>query len=90
MAQWRLKPKHFPEPDVDVWPEHWEVLQLFSRLSTQWRTGVSGPTGLDYPVFFHELTRAGIQGEAFDDALADLRIIEIEALQQLHKENSNG
>jgi len=87
MAAWRLKPEHFKEPDVDVWPEHWDVLMLFIRLSTQWRVGAGGATGLDYSVFFHELDRAGVSGEALDDALDKLRVMESEALAQFRKQS---
>lgn len=36
--------------DYEVWPENWPVLQMWSRVQTQWRTSVSGVIGLDYSV----------------------------------------
>lgn len=33
---------------LDVWPENWLPMQVFSRLGTQWRVGMGGATGLDY------------------------------------------
>ncbi len=42
-----------PEPiaapdEFEVWEENWPVVELFLRVQTQWRTGMSGPVGLDY------------------------------------------
>jgi len=33
-------------------PENWDVICLFIRVQTQWRVGMSGPVGLDYPAVF--------------------------------------
>ena len=81
-----LKLKHYPEPHVEVWPEHWDVLQLFKRNASQWRVGGGGPIGLAYNVLFHELERAGTTGDDFDDAIACMRIIEQAALEEIHKD----
>lgn len=35
-------------PDVEVWPDNVETVQCFIGLSTQWRSGMNGVTGLDY------------------------------------------
>lgn len=34
--------------DFEVWPESWLPFQVFAEVSTQWRVGAGGPTGLDY------------------------------------------
>lgn len=80
-----MKAKHYPEPEVVVWPENWSALQLFSRLSTQWRMGASGPAALDYPVFYRDLDRTGITGAAFDDVMWRIGVIEGAALKCLHE-----
>lgn len=36
------------EENFVVWESNWEVVQMFLRLQTQWRTNMSGVTGLDY------------------------------------------
>lgn len=36
------------DSDFEVWPENWLPFQVFSQVSTQWRVGYGGPTGLDY------------------------------------------
>lgn len=35
-------------PAFEVWEENWPIVQFFASLSTQWRHGMAGPTGLDY------------------------------------------
>jgi hypothetical protein len=35
-------------PHFEVWEENWEAVEMFLRLQTQWRIGMSGRTGLDY------------------------------------------
>ena len=77
----------FPPPSVDLWPENWPAIQLFTRLSTQWRVGPGGPVGLDYVVLFHEMDRLGIECETYDDMLAQIRVIETTALDELHKKD---
>lgn len=36
--------------DFEVWEENWQVVEMFLRLQTQWRVGMSGLIGLDYAV----------------------------------------
>lgn len=79
----------YPPPSVEIWPENWPPIQLFNRISTQWRVGAAGPVGLDYNVVFHELDRAGIAGDDYDDMMAAIRVIESTALEAIH-ENSDG
>lgn len=35
-------------PDVEIWSDNVGTLQCFIGLSTQWRSGMNGVTGLDY------------------------------------------
>lgn len=80
-----VRPEDFPEPHVDLWPENESALQLFTRNCTQWRVGMGGPIGLDYGVIFHELDRAGIAGDDFDEMMASIRIIESTALEAINE-----
>lgn len=43
-----LKDEVKTSDDCEVFEENWPVLELFLRVQTQWRTGMSGPVGLDY------------------------------------------
>ncbi len=69
----------FRAPPVEVWSCHWKALRLFVAMGTQWRTGMSGPTGLDYgvlPVVARAL-RIRLTTSRFDD----LRTLEAEVLK---------
>jgi len=74
------------EPNVEVWDENWDVLQLYDLYSTQWRMSANGPIALDYTIFFHELDRKGLAEKQYDDFVAKLRIIEPVALRMIHRE----
>jgi len=71
----------FDHESIEVWPEHQAALRLFSRMATQWRTGMNGPTGLDYAVLLSLMDRLGLDAESFDDLLDDVRVMEAEALK---------
>jgi hypothetical protein len=55
MAYWRLQPEESDQPEpvektteFPLWPENAEAWRIFLQLTTQWRHGFNGPTGLDY------------------------------------------
>lgn len=73
----------FAPPEVELWPENWPAIQLFTQLSTQWRIGPSGPVGLDYNVVFHELDRRQLGRDDYDDMMGAIRTIEEVALKAL-------
>jgi uncharacterized protein DUF1799 len=80
-----VKPEDWPEPEVDLWPENWAPIQLFTTISTQWRTGAAGAIGLDYNIVFHELDRKGLSGQDYEEMMHAIRDIEEAALQVLHE-----
>jgi hypothetical protein len=67
--------------EFEVWPENHEVFLLFSVMQTQWRTGMGGPTGLDYNVLFTYMERKNLS----IDLLDDIRIMESAALTEIHR-----
>jgi len=42
---------------------------------------------LDYNVLFHEMDRQNLEPDAYDDMQAQIRVIEITALDELHKKD---
>jgi len=66
---------------VEVWEENTEVFMLFATMQTQWRTGMSGPTGLDYNVLFTYMERKNLS----IDLLDDIRIMESASLTEIHR-----
>jgi hypothetical protein len=63
------------------------AINLFSQLSTQWRTGMNGPTGLDYNVLFVCLDRLKLPDQDREWLFDDIRVIEAEALQIIHRKD---
>ncbi|WP_303637557.1 DUF1799 domain-containing protein [Stenotrophomonas tuberculopleuritidis] len=86
LNQLGLKAKHFPPPQVELWPECALPIDIFSRVSTQWRIGAGGPTGLDYNVVYQELEREGLTAEKHAEAMAGIRVIERAALDEMHRQ----
>lgn len=85
LGDFGVTPEDFPEPHIDLWPENWPPIQLFTRNCTQWRVGMAGPVGLDYGVIFHELDRQGVTGDDYDDMMGCIRIIETAALEAINE-----
>jgi hypothetical protein len=68
------------DEDVEVWPDNWPVFRLFNALSTQWRTGAGGATGLDYSVIREVASLIGINKRRILELFPDLQVMEAEAL----------
>lgn len=66
---------------VLVWPDNWESVSLFVDLTTQWRIGMSGPTGLDYSALRALLGIRRVPRSRWSDLFDDLRVLEQEALE---------
>ena len=67
------------EVEVEIWPENWPAVEIFTLFDTQWRTGFNGPEGLDYSVVCQLLDRK-ISGENWWQMFDDIRIMERAAL----------
>lgn len=69
---------------MDVWPENWEAYLLFRFLSSQWRVGMSGPTGLDYNVMYRKMDRMTLDAVRYDELEAEVQIMERAALTAMY------
>ena len=73
----------YAQPEQPLWAEHWPAVSLLCAMSTQWRTGPSGPVGLDYGVLDRTLRSLGLTDP--DDAIfRDLQVLETAALGEIH------
>lgn len=70
---------------VEVWPDNWDVVGLFTSVGTQWRTGFAGATGLDYSVLPAVLRLRGLKRSTWPDLFDDLRVMEAEALSAMRE-----
>ncbi|MDQ7207412.1 DUF1799 domain-containing protein [Serratia fonticola] len=68
---------------VEILPDVWLSFEVFRAMATQWRTGMSGVTGLDYNCLPWLMKLHGVEDEAV--ALTDIRVMEATALSVIHK-----
>ncbi|WP_238587272.1 MULTISPECIES: DUF1799 domain-containing protein [Pseudomonas] len=79
MTLFGLSPEDL-DGDVEVWPENWPAFRLFNAMSTQWRTGACGATGLDYTAISNVAELIGIKKKQLREIFPDLQVMEAEAL----------
>lgn len=68
--------------EVEIFPCNWKTIECFIDLQTQWRTGMSGATGLDYTAVsmvldLREILKPKKRREVFDG----IRVMESAALE---------
>lgn len=66
---------------VDVWPDNLPALNVLIAMATQWRTGMAGPTGLDYAALPPVFRLLSIPRSLWPDTFECLRVMESEALK---------
>lgn len=85
LAAWGFTLDDVRGPPVDIWPEHVDAFRVFVRMGTQWRTSMSGVTGLDYNVLLRLMDRMGLDEALYDQMLDDVRVMESEALSVIRE-----
>ena len=73
---------------MDCWPEHQVAVAVFSKMATQWRTGFSGATGLDYGALPTVLRLAGVPRADWPALFDDIRVMERGALHLMREKTS--
>ena len=71
---------------LPIWPDNRPALVVFLAMRTQWRTGMAGPTGLDYAALPELWRRCGIKAAERDGVFADLQTLELAALAVMHED----
>lgn len=69
-----------PEEVTLIWDINWNTFNLFHALTTQWRVGMSGATGLDYSVIPAVGKMLGLKQKQINELFPDLQVMENEAL----------
>ena len=85
LAAFGFLPEDYANERIEIWPENQQAINLFTSISTQWRVGAGGPTGLDYNVLFMRMARMDLSDERHEQLFDDIRVIESEALAILNK-----
>lgn len=73
-----------------MWPDNHAAFILFNNLSTQWRIGMGGPTGLDYAAVYPLLDRAAKDPQEWDELFSDIQVMEGAALKQIGENRSDN
>lgn len=85
-----LRLEEVPVEDVMVWDCNWDTFNLFYHLSTQWRVGAGGATGLDYNTIIPTGKMLGFKQKQINDMFPDLQVMENEALITMGENSKNG
>jgi len=70
---------------LEIWPENWKSWRLFCQVSSQWRTGMGGATGLCYEAVYPLIDRAADNPDEWDDLFEDVATMERAALTAMHE-----
>jgi hypothetical protein len=74
---------------AEVWPCCWTAVVVLVSMQTQWRTGPGGRVGLDYNTLPFVLETTDVPRAEWRQVLADLQVMEDEALAIFY-EGSDG
>jgi hypothetical protein len=66
---------------LDLWPEHWPAVRLFSAAQTQWSVGPGGVIGLRYEALPVLMDCQGVPADQRADLMNDLQTMERAALE---------
>ncbi|MBJ2282281.1 DUF1799 domain-containing protein [Pseudomonas sp. MF6767] len=69
-----------PDVEYEVWPDNWSAFLLFEAMSTQWRVGMGGATGLDYNALPPVASMLGMKRREIPEVFHDIRVMEAEAM----------
>lgn len=72
-------------PPVEVWPDNIRAVNVFIAMSTQWRTGMNGATGMDYSALPEVMRMTSIPRRDWSEIFESIRVMEDAALEQMRK-----
>lgn len=75
-----LLPEDLDRSAFEVFPDNLAAVTTFIAMSTQWRVGAAGATGLDYAALPAVLELRSVPREEWPDLFEQLQVIETEAL----------
>ena len=85
LAKWAalgLTADDLVEEEIGVWPDNMPIIEVFRCMATQWRSGFSGPTGLDYSALPFVMRTCGIKRSEWQDVFDGVRVAESVALDK--------
>lgn len=85
-AAFGLTAADFPEEAFGVFDDNWPALACFEAVSTQWRAGSAGFTGLDYAAVTSVMDATGVRQGDRAALLGDVRVAELAVLSYWDRE----
>lgn len=85
-----LSLEEIPPEIIEIWDINWAAFSVFHSMSTQWRVGMSGPTGLDYSVIPTIASMLGYKKKDVQDMFPDIQVMENEALITMGENKQNA
>lgn len=82
---WGLTLDEASGDDVGVWPDNMPAVNVFISMSTQWRVGMAGATGLDYNALPTVLRLGAIPRRGWPEIFESIRILEDAAMETMRK-----
>lgn len=73
------------ESEIGIWPDNWAAFEVFAAMQTQWRAGMAGPVGLDYPALESVMRLCGIRKCERAEVFELVRLMELEALSFMRR-----
>ena len=70
---------------VEVWPDNAMSVNVFIAMSTQWRVGMNGATGLDYNALPSVMKLVGVPKKSRASVFDDVRTLEDSAMETMKK-----
>jgi len=88
-AVWGLTAEEASGPPVDVFPDNWEIVNVYLAISTQWRVGMGGVIGLDYGPLLGKhgvMAMCGVRRGDRAKVFEGIQIMEQAAVDYMHKD----
>jgi predicted alternative tryptophan synthase beta-subunit len=80
-----FEPEDYEGDFVEVWPENLPALEMFQRIGTRWVPGMAGVVGIRWEAVYPLIDRLGLEGDAWDQMVSDLEVMEHAALAVMNK-----
>lgn len=72
-------------PVTWIWPDNLPSVNVFIAMSTQWRTGMAGATGLDYGALPAVLRLTAVPRAQWPEVFESIRVLEDAALEVMRR-----
>ncbi|KIF80812.1 hypothetical protein TSA66_00925 [Noviherbaspirillum autotrophicum] len=72
-------------PPAEILPENQTTVDVFIAMSTQWRTGMGGPIGLDYNALHLVMRMSSIRRDEWPFVFDGVRAMEAAALEKMRE-----